>query len=1005
MQLIRHKLFFIIGGFILVSGLSVFISSASIRAESLIDPSDAKPIITNIQATEITSNSALITFSTDRAVPSRVGYGMSDTPDGRNFIAYNNAANTNHAITLSTLLPDTTYYYRVTAVGDNTGVNNTESVSYSFKTLKVSSDLPDFTIREIVVVKNATDGHSYAAVDIENIGGTADAKMLDVEVIDLDTNQNYRQSVGGGNFEHGWKYRLEMSSALVPKDSNRYRLQAIVDLFHTFVESDESNNSLTKTIEISDNNLHKPDLTVSGLSWSPTNPLVNQDVIMTITIKNVGQKTVTDRFWVTVAHNRDSEITSDIVSGYKEERDVVAGGIITRSFHTKFAGTGAFSYTILIPDTDKERVYENETYPPLHETDITNNSLSKTITVATGTIIPCTDSDGGANYHTKGVCTDALGVHEDTCVAVDASGRTNKCLTEYYCNKSTQRCDKAKGGEFECAFGCSENACIMKNEGITIPVAGEYYFKMNWYNAAENTTISLVSPIEKKIAQYYGYYPTLDAPASLGVFQKGDNLLLSLKSSWWNTFYGPVYSSDPLNFKVETVDPVHWRFTFEGPLRYDRNYNDGSFEIYRKTVQPVPVVTDTDGGKDYYQKGVCRSEMNNYKAEEDKCLGDTNLLEFFPSTYDDGRGICGSEVYACPHGCSEWACRIISADTKPDFIVQNITLVKNSTDDKYYASVKFRNIGGKAEAKTLTIETTDTATNQKYYANNGAGEILETGAVRELVAPEPMVANTTGVYNLMSNVDSNNVYDESDESNNTLAKTVIAERTVAVPFPFPSTEEEQLRERIKKLELRITELERQVVEAEKRLTQKINTALARRLKGRILLQVEENGEAWYVDPVTAQRFYLKDGESAYRALQAFGLGISDANLQKIPVGLEERADKVDSDDDGLDDRLEEAIGTDSSKSDTDGDGFNDSEEIKNVFNPVGAGRLALNTNLANRLNGRIVLQVENRGQAWYIHDGQRYYLKDGNLAYQIMRYLSDGITNNDLRQIGVGELE
>ncbi|MFA4873465.1 MAG: CARDB domain-containing protein, partial [Patescibacteria group bacterium] len=222
------------------------------------------------------------------------------------------------------------------------------------------------------------------------------------------------------------------------------------------------------------------------------------------------------------------------------------------------------------------------------------------------------------------------------------------------------------------------------------------------------------------------------------------------------------------------------------------------------------------------------------------------------------------------------------------------------------------------------------------------------------------------------------------------------------PDSSTNSEVQALRKRIKRLELRISELEREVVERERQLTARINAALTHRVKGDIFLQVEEHGEAWYVDPVTEQRFYLKDGESAYRALQAFGLGISDANLRKIPVGLEERAERSDSDGDGLDDRLEEAIGTDKNKPDTDGDGFNDGEEIKNAFNPVGTGRLAADANLANSLDGRIVLQVQNRGQAWYIHDGKRYYLKDGDLAYQIMRFLSSGITNSDLRQIGVG---
>jgi hypothetical protein len=57
--------------------------------------------------------------------------------------------------------------------------------------------------------------------------------------------------------------------------------------------------------------------------------------------------------------------------------------------------------------------------------------------------------------------------------------------------------------------------------------------------------------------------------------------------------------------------------------------------------------------------------------------------------------------------------------------------------------------------------------------------------------------------------------------------------------------------------------------------------------------------------------------------------------------------------------------------------------------------------LANRLKGKIVLQVESRGEAWYIDpsDGKRYYMRDGEAAYQIMRFRSLGITNTDLSKI------
>ena len=81
--------------------------------------------------------------------------------------------------------------------------------------------------------------------------------------------------------------------------------------------------------------------------------------------------------------------------------------------------------------------------------------------------------------------------------------------------------------------------------------------------------------------------------------------------------------------------------------------------------------------------------------------------------------------------------------------------------------------------------------------------------------------------------------------------------------------------------------------------------------------------------------------------------------------------------------------------------------LKKLTNPLGTGRLVLSNSLASRIKGRIVLQVESRGEAWYIHpvDGKRYYLANGDAAYQIMRFLSLGITNDDLRKITVGDLQ
>jgi len=186
-------------------------------------------------------------------------------------------------------------------------------------------------------------------------------------------------------------------------------------------------------------------------------------------------------------------------------------------------------------------------------------------------------------------------------------------------------------------------------------------------------------------------------------------------------------------------------------------------------------------------------------------------------------------------------------------------------------------------------------------------------------------------------------------------------------------------------------------------TSAYGATFAEKLKGRILLQVQAKGEAWYVDPTTLKRTYLRDGDSAYQLLREKGLGITNINLMKIPIGLEPRIVAADSDGDGLPDNLEEAIGTDSSDTDTDHDGFTDGQEVQSGYNPLGNGRSSSDVRLVVRLKGRVLLQTESRGQAWYVNpaDGKRYYLANGEMAYQVMRYLGLGMSNNDLTKVAI----
>ena len=140
-------------------------------------------------------------------------------------------------------------------------------------------------------------------------------------------------------------------------------------------------------------------------------------------------------------------------------------------------------------------------------------------------------------------------------------------------------------------------------------------------------------------------------------------------------------------------------------------------------------------------------------------------------------------------------------------------------------------------------------------------------------------------------------------------------------------------------------------------------------------------------------------------MRNFGLGIKNADLNKIPIGNLSTENEDDCDNDGLGDSLEQALGTNLCNQDSDNDGYLDNQEILNGYDALGPGKLSLDQTLTARLAGQILLQVETNGEAWYLNpkDKKRYYLKDGTAAFKIMKFLSLGIKNSDLNKIEASE--
>lgn len=186
---------------------------------------------------------------------------------------------------------------------------------------------------------------------------------------------------------------------------------------------------------------------------------------------------------------------------------------------------------------------------------------------------------------------------------------------------------------------------------------------------------------------------------------------------------------------------------------------------------------------------------------------------------------------------------------------------------------------------------------------------------------------------------------------------------------------------------------------------KAEISLGERLRGRILLQVESRGEAWYINPDDQKRYFLSRPLDCFNIMRGAGVGISTNDLNKFPLGLITEKTGLDTDKDGLEDKLETALGTDPKKTDTDNDSYGDKEEVLNNFNPLANGPQIIDLAFSALHKGRIFLQTEGAGEAWYINpvDLKRYYLGRPADAFAVMRALGLGITDKNLNTIVVGE--
>ncbi len=121
------------------------------------------------------------------------------------------------------------------------------------------------------------------------------------------------------------------------------------------------------------------------------------------------------------------------------------------------------------------------------------------------------------------------------------------------------------------------------------------------------------------------------------------------------------------------------------------------------------------------------------------------------------------------------------------------------------------------------------------------------------------------------------------------------------------------------------------------------SSLKEEFAGKILLQVEKNGEAWYVAPNTYDRYFLGRPNDAFQIMKKLGLGVSENDYLRFRVTA------------------------------------------------------------PKKLWGSIILRVEENGEAYYIdtQKGDLHYLSRPADAFKIMIKLGTGISDDNLDLIPI----
>ena len=180
------------------------------------------------------------------------------------------------------------------------------------------------------------------------------------------------------------------------------------------------------------------------------------------------------------------------------------------------------------------------------------------------------------------------------------------------------------------------------------------------------------------------------------------------------------------------------------------------------------------------------------------------------------------------------------------------------------------------------------------------------------------------------------------------------------------------------------------------------------LKGKILIEVDKNGAGWYVNPNQDSQHKLIYLGNPERAIDVFnGIGnngsITSEEIYNFQIADFNLNTWLDNDHDDLSDLVEKNLKTDLNKADTDGDGFNDKEEILAGYNPLGDGNINYKKEFTEKYRD-LIISVNGAPGLWYISsdDLKAYYIGERSRdAFNLMKKFGLGISEDDIEKFKI----